>query len=94
MSVLAIARDHSCLVATPPADSAGVADMLVALGETRIGVTHVEAIPDSCGSFLLALADDETTTMLDAVEVLTGIGCHCARVPSTAGVSSWVSQVA
>lgn len=58
------------ITATPPSGPEGIADMLVALGEARIGVTNAVAAVDESGAYELTLDSAE-----EAIDVLAGIGC-------------------
>ena len=66
------------IVVTPPPQGNGIADILVALGDARIAVTHAEPSPDGSDTYILML--DQMGT---AVRVLTNIGCvvHVSHSP-------------
>ena len=69
---------NSHLMVAPPHVWEGVANMLVALGDARIGVTKVEVPIDETGRYVLTVS--ETPEL--AARILEGIGCQVDRTES------------
>lgn len=71
MTVLSVGSRFLHILVTPPQQEAGVANILVALGDAGIGVTQVEPRADDGGIYRLTV----TTNPELAARILEGIGC-------------------
>jgi hypothetical protein len=85
MSVTTLSAPTSSFQITvlPPCRSDGVASMLVALGDARIGVTHAEVAGDNRGAYTLACrsrGDSDLDYAALAALILGAIGCTVERV--------------